>query len=270
MYNHLIINGSGISGISYFGVCKDLYSRGILQNIHSFEGASAGAYVAVLLAYGFTPNELISIYKEIDFTKQLGTKRFFGYHLYSLFFKWGLFDISTIINSTKDILSQKHSPNLTFQQLYDTTGNELSIYVTEMSTNSAKVLNRKTTPNIRVIDALQASICIPLFFKPTKYSFFGNEELYVDGAFGVKLHSTNPNSLILNTVSQVKINSTNFIGYLYNLISLIFMESNFIDMDNSLEIVMNDRNVFDFSIDESDIDALVQEGENASYQFFEN
>ena len=267
MYDTLIINGSGISGISYFGVFQDLSSRGILQNIKSFVGASAGAYVAVLLAYGFNPDELVQIYKKIDFSKQLG-KHFFLYTLFSLIFKWGLFDISTIIKTTKSILSQRHSPDLTFQELYDLTGKKLTIYVTEVSTNSAKALNKDISPNTKIIDALQASISIPVFFIPKRHSFFGISELYVDGAFGIKLHSDNPKSLVVNTVNEVQIKPTNFFGYIYNIISLIFMETNFIDSENSLEIAMKNRNVFDFNIEENDIDELVRQGKQASEYFF--
>ncbi|MDM8514635.1 patatin-like phospholipase family protein [Desulfobacterales bacterium HSG16] len=65
-----------------------------------------------------------------------------------------------------------------FKELYDQTGRELHIVTTELNTAKRKVFNHHQSSAIPISKALQASIAIPLFYKPVR---IGDTD-YVDGA----------------------------------------------------------------------------------------
>jgi predicted acylesterase/phospholipase RssA len=71
---YLSLEGGGGAGNGYFGALKALHELGILEykdfkqtRIKGFAGASAGAITSVLLACGYTPQELGKIIQAVDF-----------------------------------------------------------------------------------------------------------------------------------------------------------------------------------------------------------
>lgn len=181
-YKHLVLEGSGVMGIAYIGALEELESEGILQSITHFAGSSSGSILATLLAMRFTLNEISKMGIEIDFTHILSKS--VVRMLWNLYWQFGLFSTDSIIRALRKIISARHDPDITFAQLLNDTGNFLIIVVSSLTDQRAFYINPITHPDVKVIDAIRASISIPLFFIPCKHSFDDDNRdssLHVDG-----------------------------------------------------------------------------------------
>ena len=82
----LVLSGGGIKGIAHIGVLHAFEDKGVLKDIKTIVGCSAGAIVAFLYVIGFAPKELYKIAIKFDFTKFKSTNIKFE----NLFNKFGL------------------------------------------------------------------------------------------------------------------------------------------------------------------------------------
>jgi NTE family protein len=65
----LVLSGGGARGVSHLGVVKALYERGIRPDIIS--GTSAGAIAGGLLAYGYSPDEILEMVVSTNFVRYM-------------------------------------------------------------------------------------------------------------------------------------------------------------------------------------------------------
>ena len=56
-----MLEGGGIRGIAYGGALQELEARGVLARLERVGGTSAGAIQAVLLAVGYSAQEIIDV-----------------------------------------------------------------------------------------------------------------------------------------------------------------------------------------------------------------
>jgi len=98
----LVMKGGGIKGLAYIGALAELTKY---YTFNRFIGTSAGAITAVLLAGGYTTEELKSILKEKDF------KEFFDANIivafFNLVFHQGLYRAGTVTKWLDDLLAAK-------------------------------------------------------------------------------------------------------------------------------------------------------------------
>jgi hypothetical protein len=66
---------------------------------------------------------------------------------------------------------------MTFLDISKKTGKDLIICATHMNTMTPTYFSLNTTPNVLVIDALKASVAIPILVSPVRIG----DELYIDG-----------------------------------------------------------------------------------------
>ena len=66
-FRNLVFEGGGVKGAAYGGALEELEERGILNDITRVAGTSAGAITAVLLAVGYSPEELTDIITNTNF-----------------------------------------------------------------------------------------------------------------------------------------------------------------------------------------------------------
>jgi NTE family protein len=87
------------------------------------------------------------------------------------------------IDSKKSLLKQKQLPaSLTFQQLHEHSpaAPTLRCFATDLTCCTAREFSYKKTPNVRIVDALRASMSLPLYFTPVPDPETGH--LLSDGA----------------------------------------------------------------------------------------
>lgn len=174
---HLVIAGGGVSGLIAFGVLRRTHDQGIwnMENIESIYGTSIGALLAVTLALKYDWQVIE------DYLIQRPWHHVFKYDIYSIFGafeKCGIFTISTIEEMIRPLFNGLDiSMNITMSEFYEMTHIDIHTYCTDINDFSLVDISYKTHPDWRVVDAMYASTCLPIFFTP----FSKEGKFYVDG-----------------------------------------------------------------------------------------
>jgi len=180
-YENLSLEGSSSKGIVYVGALLALREEKILGGIKRFAGTSAGALVAALLALDFSVEEIYISMKTLLKTIQCLGDGISLMELLRLYTKYGANNSDPIEDVLREVIGKRFNPEITLKEAYDITGKYLVIVTCNVNRQSPVYLHAKSFPNVKVVDALLASISIPLFFIPRKYNFLGDEDYYVDG-----------------------------------------------------------------------------------------
>ena len=147
----IVLSGGGARGIAHIGVLKALDEMGIKFSIAS--GTSAGSIVASLYSYGYKPDEIFDIIKNLSIFKSVSPA-----------WTWaGLLKMDGL-----EALLRKHIPENNF--------NALKIPLTIAATEIRKGHIHYFTEG-ELIPAVVSSCSIPAVFNPISF----NGGLYVDG-----------------------------------------------------------------------------------------
>lgn len=171
-YKNLALEGGGMKGIAYAGVCKVLEEKGVLQKIENVAGSSAGAIAGLIICVGYNAIEIDSImmslpYEKFNdgkgglFGKYKRVKRKFGLYKGDKFEEW----MRTML------LAKTGNPDLTFLQLHKMKINnekykDLFCTGTNISKQRLEVFSYKNTPNFSLATAVRISGGIPFYFTP--------------------------------------------------------------------------------------------------------
>ena len=216
-YRYLALEGGGVKGIAYGGALRGLDDAGVLESIEGFAGSSAGSSAAVLLAAGFSGEEVLEELMVMDFRELLhmsaddlgataaaaaaaaaaaeaatgargspswrdrlhlpGVPRSLK-NLRRFLGRFGWHTSEGLGAVIDELIFKKTGlARATFQDLYDKTGKSLKLTGTSVTTGQLKWFSAATTPRMRVSLAVRASSSIPFFFEPIEY----DGELFVDG-----------------------------------------------------------------------------------------
>lgn len=146
------LGGGGARGFAHLGALKALEERNLKPDI--IAGTSAGALAGVLYADGFTPDEILDMFKHITF------KQFVEF----TFPTTGLFRPTGLHSFLKKNLRSR-----TFEQL--------QIPFTAVATDWKKAVTVNFSEGDKLIESVVASCCVPLIFSPINID--GQD--YVDG-----------------------------------------------------------------------------------------
>ena len=170
VYKNLVMEGGGIRGVAYGGALNELQKQGILPQIERVGGTSAGAIQAMLLAVGYTPDEITRITYETNI-KAFADGKFiffggfnrmakqFGWYRGEKFSKW----------LGKLIAQKTGNADITLAELHAMAGKnsfrDLYVTGTNLSKQQTEILSYETYPEMKVRDAVRISMSIPLYFK---------------------------------------------------------------------------------------------------------
>ena len=101
---------------------------------------------------------------------------------FNLFKNLGVNSSSSIRKQINAILSTRIGPEETLSELFKKTGKELVLVSCCLNTKKAVYFHHATHGNVKVIDAIIASLSIPVFFRPLQLFLFNQEYFFVDGA----------------------------------------------------------------------------------------
>jgi NTE family protein len=175
----LVLEGGGVKGIAHGGAVCALQSAGLLSEIHTFRGTSAGSVAAALLASGMGCDGMHTALWEIDFNTLAPSGGIFS-SLELLRTQFGLHDGAQIQAHVERLLAAQlgnRAGNITFAQLRRKTGKELQITATSVTTSRLTFFDADRTPHVPVALAVRASSTIPVFFTPAII----DGEMFVDG-----------------------------------------------------------------------------------------
>lgn len=174
MTKHLVFAGGGPRCLSLLGSLEVLNNHKMLDNVKQFWGNSAGALVATFLSLKVPLPRIREIFYELDFTKfrdiELGNLVSFGSN-------WGLDSGEAFIKNLKIVLEELKpgSSEYTLQELPS-----LHITASDLTVTKPVILDSKSFPTLKLVDALRASTSIPFFYMPFRNPI--NNHLLVDGA----------------------------------------------------------------------------------------
>lgn len=173
-YRSIVLSGGGTRGIAQLGAIHALNKKGKIDNVGSYYGTSAGSIFALLLLIGYSATDILEIVSSFDFEKLMNFD--FG----NLIGGFGLDDGTKIVDAIKVILHHKLDvEDVSFQELYEITGKNLTVAATHVENGNAVYFNRQFTPDHSVIRAIRKSFSIPYLFTPV----IEEDGTYVDGAF---------------------------------------------------------------------------------------
>ena len=217
----LVFSGGGAKGTAYTGAYDALLETGILQNVKEVSGSSAGSIAAALLSVGITPAKLDSILDtnfETLMGKRVG--RIYGNPAGVMFntksgdelldvIRQGIVETVQLFMSNfrrDDVLPdllpifdkcQKTQssviglpPQVTFNDLallnqhYPGQFKKLTITGVKLAEDGKALLqifNAKSTPDVEIARACQASCAIPVFLAPVSMMIGSRCERLVDG-----------------------------------------------------------------------------------------
>ncbi|XP_078571607.1 uncharacterized protein LOC144859187 [Branchiostoma floridae x Branchiostoma japonicum] len=188
-FENLVIEGGGARGVAYVGALRVLESAGILKNIKRVAGVSVGAITATFVALGLSCAD-VAQQAEVDMGKILISGGFLQTLMkpLNLYRRYGwetgdgfLAFFGGILEKFTRKDGKPGNPDITFKQLYNMSGIELCIVVTNLDQMTEEYCHVKTTPNLPIRKAVRMSMSIPGLFQPVLTDYHRDKAFYVDG-----------------------------------------------------------------------------------------
>jgi NTE family protein len=200
----LIMSGGGAKGVAYTGVLKYLEEQNKLDNIKNYAGASAGAIFSLIFYLGYNYEETQEVLNDLKWSdlidanvplleimnnpEMLKRPLIAISMLSSIAFDFGLVKGKEIDKLLRELIYKKgytNSPKgkISFKELKEKikekTDRDIDLYIVACSMNyrSTAILSAETAPNMDVVDAIHASMSIPIVFVPFEH----NGDYLVDG-----------------------------------------------------------------------------------------
>jgi len=162
----LVMSGGGIKVTASIGALKVLEQRGHLKSVKEVCGVSAGAWIAFMIACRLPVETLERLILELDFgqIRNLNSDSLIGFPE-----TFGLDDGSKLINLLNTIfrIVLKIDPEMTFADMAANPSNlAFRCWAMDLHTGKERTFSLKETPNVKIIEALRASMSLPLYFTP--------------------------------------------------------------------------------------------------------
>jgi NTE family protein len=163
-------------GLAHIGALEVLQERGLLKAVKEYIGISAGSFCAFAVCIGCTLAELRTVSALLDFSLMQSVTPETAFKFLETFG----FDSGENMDKLLNVLlrSKGLSPSLTFRELRDTPAPSLRIFATDLNTCMPKEFSAELTPDVQIVQALRASMSIPIYFTPVQG---GDGHLLVDG-----------------------------------------------------------------------------------------
>ena len=234
-FTHLVFSGSALRSFCLLGILRYIYFNKMDNHIKNAAGTSMGSFFCLAFALKIPIDELeemiIKLIKIPDIISVSSDK------FLNLFTNLGFNDSKLYLNGIREYIKKKYDmDDITFIELSKLTGVNVYVSVTKINNGKNFIFNVDDTPNISVLDAVAASMCIPLLSQPIKI----DNNYYVDGCLTNNLPYEIFNNInqddILNVAIYVKddynvINvikddeELNFLNYYKQICSIIYSNS---------------------------------------------
>jgi predicted acylesterase/phospholipase RssA len=168
---HIAFSGGGMKGYCYIGVLKYLEEHNIIKGLEKISGTSIGAFIALVVALGYTYKEIKNLVLNIDFNILE------NFDINNMIQNYGIDDGKKVDIFLNFLLKKKKFKyGSSFKEIFEKTGIHLIMNCCDITTNTEKIFDYINTPDISVILACKYSCSIPLFLTLS-------EQNYIDGCF---------------------------------------------------------------------------------------
>lgn len=185
---YFVLSGGGIRGIfTTYGVLRAAHERGewSRENLCGIYGTSAGSIVALFMSL-LLPQNSPDCWTEFDtFLIERPWHRIVPWSAFvdlaGAVSRGGLLDKSFFVDAFAPILRARDmDENATLADVYHATGVDLHMFCVELTAFRYIDMSYKTHPDMRVLDAIYRSCCIPVVFAPDYDAQTG--EVFLDGS----------------------------------------------------------------------------------------
>ena len=175
-FTHLVCSGSAIRSLCLLGIFRYIYFNKLEDHIKNAAGTSMGAFFCLAFALKIPIEKLEDIVLKTINNPEI--RYISSSKLLNLITDLGINDSKLYLAGIKEYIKEKYDmDDITFIQLSKLTGVNVYVSTTKINDGNNYIFNVNDTPNISVIDAVAASMCIPIISKPVKI----NNNYYVDG-----------------------------------------------------------------------------------------
>jgi NTE family protein len=165
----IVLSGGGIKVTALVGALISLEERGYLKKVQEVCGVSAGAFLAFLVATGIPLKQVETLVVDLDFSiiRNLNPEAFLEFPE-----TFGIDDAKQMVKFLESIFRVvlKLDPGLTFadfNELNSKSQMKFRCWATDLNTFGIREFSFKETPTVKIIDALRASMALPLYFTPS-------------------------------------------------------------------------------------------------------
>jgi NTE family protein len=291
---HLVFSGNALRSLCLCGVLRYLYCYNLHTQIRDVAGTSMGALFCFAFALKIPIEELESILYNLSKNPKL--TKFNSSSFINIINSYGLGSSHDYLDVFREYLQKKYNQNdITFLELSKKTGINLYVSTTCINNYKNKIFNVNETPDISVIDAIAASMCIPILSKPVKIG----DDYYIDGCltnnfpyeYFIENNVNKENILgvgIMDVNNENKNNNpTSFITYMSSILHLVHLNTNKLCYTDKIQshpsflIIKNSpiRSIFnlninddciDFSLTDDDINNSILQGFKAMNDYMNN
>jgi predicted acylesterase/phospholipase RssA len=167
----IAFGGGGAKGILHIGVLRELAKTQTLEFPDGIYGSSVGAIIATCVAFKLPLDGMLQFVRTYSSIDSLIPQAFDVHNISKVFSKKGMYEMDTF---EKRIIELFETNNISIQ---DKKLNQADMPLHIVASNITLGKPTVFSGNIRVLDALKCSCCIPLLFRPIE--LYG--QLYIDG-----------------------------------------------------------------------------------------
>ena len=176
MFTHLVLSGGGLAGFCYMGALSYLQSRNC-QPKH-ISGTSIGAFFGFLFSLDVSMVEIKSYMMEWSTQEAMCSFGDLESALLEIVDSCGLDIRSRFETPMRHFLKQTSGQDdITFMELTKLRGISLTVCATSITNGVKTYFSVDTSPNVSVIEAVLASMAVPMLAKPVTIG----DQVYVDG-----------------------------------------------------------------------------------------
>lgn len=162
----IVLSGGGIRAVAHIGALAVLEKKGLLKAVREYIGVSAGAFVGFAIMLGYTLSELRTLCLLFDFSmiRNLDPEGAFEFPT-----SFGFDKGDNLVKLLYSLLRVKQQPiTLTFGEWASTHPKSIQLrcFATDLFLTEPREFSASKTPNIQIVDALRASMSIPVYFTP--------------------------------------------------------------------------------------------------------
>lgn len=208
----LVLGPGGIKTLPYIKSLCILQQHGILTDVTTIAGVSAGSLIGCLLAVGYTPIEILNVALNSNLLSTNMSFDSIKMMIAEIKNKLSIVDLGPLKNKLTELIVSKCGKIPTFEELFISTGIQLIVVCQNITDKKIEYFNKKTHPNCSVVDAVLGSCSIPGVTGVWKYKGC----VYTDGAITdpcpVKCVGTQRGTLVFTVSDSYK--DTNIIDVL--------------------------------------------------------
>ena len=177
----IVLSGGGTRCISFVGGLLYLQKIGVLAAIRKWYCCSAGALIAVLFSLKMPKADILKFVHEFDFSV---SRNFNADDILSIGDTFGVDKGFALRKMIARLLEEIHkgSSRWTLQELKQETGNDIFFFISNITISVPFYASATSHPNLFLLDAVFATMAIPLYFCP--YRDLTTGDLWCDGMLG--------------------------------------------------------------------------------------